>query len=209
MDIGSNIKKYRKAKKMTQVELASRINKSESMIRKYESNSVVPNIDVLKSIADALETSFNDFLDNESYSEKTNQKYYSELDDKKLIELFEVVGLKEREYLKLSKEEKKDFIESASEINPLDLKMKNYIENFDKIKKQQLLEFYNEIKEYYNEKIMLFINGHYNELCNDRKRLIKLATLQEKRIEQLEQNIDEYDKIYKDFLNKTKDTYQI
>ena len=57
MKIGENIKKYRKQKKLTQPELGTLINKSESSIRKYESDDVIPSIEVLQSIAKALHIS--------------------------------------------------------------------------------------------------------------------------------------------------------
>lgn len=60
MSIADNIKKYRKIKRLTQVQLAERINKSESSIRKYEGNTVTPDIPTLEDIAEALECSLFD-----------------------------------------------------------------------------------------------------------------------------------------------------
>ena len=54
MIIGDNIKKHRKLKGLTQVQLAKVINKSESTIQKYESNSVTPDLAVLNDISEAL-----------------------------------------------------------------------------------------------------------------------------------------------------------
>lgn len=56
MNIGENIKKYRKQKKMTQPELAAMIGKSESSIRKYENGSVTPDIETIQNIANSLNT---------------------------------------------------------------------------------------------------------------------------------------------------------
>lgn len=55
MNIGKNIKKYRKEKGMTQKELAEKINKSTITIRKYEANDTTPPIDVLGQIATILQ----------------------------------------------------------------------------------------------------------------------------------------------------------
>ncbi len=60
MNIGENIKKYRKLKGLTQVQLAKEINKSESTIQKYESNSVTPDFSILNDIAAALECTVYD-----------------------------------------------------------------------------------------------------------------------------------------------------
>lgn len=49
--IGESIKAYRKNAKMTQVELAERIDKTESSIRKYEKGIIQPPIDVIERIA--------------------------------------------------------------------------------------------------------------------------------------------------------------
>lgn len=62
MKIGQNIKKYRKEKKLTQPELGSLIGKSESSIRKYESENVIPSIDILKSISEALDVPISHIL---------------------------------------------------------------------------------------------------------------------------------------------------
>lgn len=60
--IGENIKRYRKAKHMKQQDLADKINKSVSSVKKYEIGLVqIPN-NVLEEIATALDVSFIDLL---------------------------------------------------------------------------------------------------------------------------------------------------
>lgn len=54
MTIGDNIKKYRKINKITQTELATKLNKSLRTIQKYESDDVTPSIQTLKSITEIL-----------------------------------------------------------------------------------------------------------------------------------------------------------
>ncbi|WP_122639033.1 helix-turn-helix domain-containing protein [Romboutsia sp. Marseille-P6047] len=61
MNIGENIKKYRKEKCLTQTELAKKVNKSKSTIQKYEANDAMPPIDVLGDIATTLQIPI-DFL---------------------------------------------------------------------------------------------------------------------------------------------------
>lgn len=64
--IGSQIRKYRKRENMTQKELAQRIGKTESSIRKYEKGLVdIPNV-VLEKIANVLCTSVVSLLDSNS-----------------------------------------------------------------------------------------------------------------------------------------------
>lgn len=62
MDLGSNIKKNRKLKDLTQKELANLVGVTASTITKYENNSLEPNIDTIGKIATALNTSVNDLL---------------------------------------------------------------------------------------------------------------------------------------------------
>ena len=52
-EIGKKIKQYRKGK-MTQQELAEKIGKTESSIRKYEKGLVTIPLDVLEQIASSL-----------------------------------------------------------------------------------------------------------------------------------------------------------
>lgn len=68
MTIGDNIKKYRKLARITQVELAQKINKSESTIRKYEANNVKPDFSVLDDIANVLGCTLIDLVNTTDMS---------------------------------------------------------------------------------------------------------------------------------------------
>lgn len=72
MSVGENIKKYRNKKGFTQPKLGKIINKSESSIRKYESNDVIPSIEILKEIAKALEVDLTLLLGNDIKEATTN-----------------------------------------------------------------------------------------------------------------------------------------
>lgn len=72
MNIGENIKAYRKEKKLTQTALASLISKSESTIQKYESGAVVPDINTLIKIASALGVELSLLLQGSSYTNLTS-----------------------------------------------------------------------------------------------------------------------------------------
>ena len=56
MELGNNIKKFRKTKGLTQKELANLIGLTASTITKYENNSLEPNMNTLQNIANALDT---------------------------------------------------------------------------------------------------------------------------------------------------------
>jgi transcriptional regulator with XRE-family HTH domain len=64
MNIGENIKKYRKEKKLTQKELADKSKVSEISIRKYESGDRNPKIEAVTKIATALEVAAYELHDN-------------------------------------------------------------------------------------------------------------------------------------------------
>lgn len=82
--IGENIRKIRKAKKMTMKELGEKIGVSEQAIGNYERGDREPTIDVLIKISDALEVSLFDILGDKidkkqvallvNYLNKTNEE---------------------------------------------------------------------------------------------------------------------------------------
>ena len=68
MNIGETIKKERKKKKLTQKELAIKIDKSIRMIQKYENGEVVPSFKILKQIGNVLNLPVEAFLSSEAIS---------------------------------------------------------------------------------------------------------------------------------------------
>ncbi|MCC8077602.1 MAG: helix-turn-helix domain-containing protein [Oscillospiraceae bacterium] len=68
-EIGRKIKQYRKGK-MTQQELAEKISKTESSIRKYEKGLVTIPLDVLEKIASTLEVTPFDLMGFEYWDQK-------------------------------------------------------------------------------------------------------------------------------------------
>lgn len=79
MNIGEIIKNERKKKKLTQKELAEKINKSERMVQKYENGEVTPSIEVLNKIGATLGVFIFNFNDQTDHEEPPNpQSYYLE-----------------------------------------------------------------------------------------------------------------------------------
>lgn len=62
MIIADNLVKYRKAAKLTQLELAERLLYSDKNISKWERGESVPDVLILKQIADIFGVTVNDFL---------------------------------------------------------------------------------------------------------------------------------------------------
>ncbi|WP_066675874.1 helix-turn-helix domain-containing protein [Clostridium septicum] len=59
MDIGENLKKIRKDKKMTQEDFGKLVGLSANTVQRYESGKRQPNIETIKKIADSLEVPIN------------------------------------------------------------------------------------------------------------------------------------------------------
>ncbi len=68
--IANNITKLRKEKKLTQAEFAHKINYSDKAISKWERAESIPDIIILKQIADLFGVTVDYFLNEHSESEK-------------------------------------------------------------------------------------------------------------------------------------------
>lgn len=66
MDIGENLKKIRKDKKMTQEDFGKLVGLSSNTVQRYESGKRQPNVEIIKKIADALEVPISLILFNEN-----------------------------------------------------------------------------------------------------------------------------------------------
>lgn len=87
--VGNQIKLYRKNKKMTQEQLALRINKSKATLSKYESGVIVVDVETLHDIAQALQISAGNLLGGAApvpkysgNSERLSSLYVYFLDDR-------------------------------------------------------------------------------------------------------------------------------
>ena len=92
--IGELIKKYRKERGMTQLELSQASGVNFSLLRNYEIGNRKPKIEQLKKIANALDVSLIEFLDIEIES------------DNDALALIKI--LTEKAYLNLSGEKDKE-----------------------------------------------------------------------------------------------------
>lgn len=73
--ITKNLVKYRKANKLTQIELAEKLQYSDKNISKWERGEALPDLVVLKQIADIYGISIEDLMtDSEQISEKPKEE---------------------------------------------------------------------------------------------------------------------------------------
>ncbi|RTE09310.1 helix-turn-helix domain-containing protein [Paenibacillus whitsoniae] len=66
MSIGANIKRFRKERKLTQVELAEKSSLSRSYLADIEGDRYNPSVETLKSIAEALNIPTHHLLDEDN-----------------------------------------------------------------------------------------------------------------------------------------------
>lgn len=92
MNIGENIRKFRKSKKMTLKELGTKVGLSEQAIGQYERGERQPTILILSKISSELNVNLYD-ITGESPAVNT---YYNEV-AKELLEEFERNGIKKED----------------------------------------------------------------------------------------------------------------
>lgn len=73
-NIGNKIKMYRKAKNMTLLSLANKINKSKSSVSKYENGEIVLDVTTLSDISSALNVPIRLFFDVEKENDTPSYK---------------------------------------------------------------------------------------------------------------------------------------
>lgn len=80
MTIGQNIRKYRKSLKMTQEELAKKMNVIQPNVHRWEKDLVTPSVETIKKIAKILNVSVDGLL----FTEEERRKL--RVTDKELLE---------------------------------------------------------------------------------------------------------------------------
>lgn len=128
--IGQNIKQYRKGK-MTQQELADKIGKTESSIRKYEKGIVTIPLNVLEQIASALDVSVSDLMVLDLVKIDTTQKIHETTSFKNYLDIlgYEIheSPYNDKWEIAIKKSGKKIYISSA-EMNILESTTKENID---------------------------------------------------------------------------------
>jgi len=72
--VAKNLIAYRKDKKLTQAELAEKISYSDKSISKWERGECIPDLAILKQLADFYGITINDFLNESDEIKHTKQK---------------------------------------------------------------------------------------------------------------------------------------
>lgn len=130
MNIGENIKKYRKEKGLTQKELADKIGKGFSTVQKYELNISHPPIDVLNRIADTLDINVSKlfYIENTLNQSAEILSNFNPNDPSTFTEVsFEDEAIRQEMYLK---ELREDTINKYDSLDPFGQKSANKYINF-------------------------------------------------------------------------------
>lgn len=70
--LGNRLKKLRLEKKLTQLQIAQKVNISEARYNLYENNKRQPDYELLKSLAEVLETTTDYLLGNDNTTKTIN-----------------------------------------------------------------------------------------------------------------------------------------
>lgn len=95
--IGTFISKKRKEKKLTQSELANKLNITDRAISKWENGVCLPDASIMHELCDILEITINDLFSGEIVDMKDNEKKLEE----NLLEITKLKEEKDRQLLNL------------------------------------------------------------------------------------------------------------
>ena len=105
MDFGNRLKTLRTQKRLKTLELAEKINISESTYRRYERNEIAPDLNIITKIAEIAEIAVSDLLsddkiifNNQQSGGTSNNALIMNQHSEKVIEQFEI-RIKEKDEL--------------------------------------------------------------------------------------------------------------
>ncbi|WP_294288918.1 helix-turn-helix domain-containing protein [uncultured Chryseobacterium sp.] len=75
MSLGTKVRQFREAKRLSQDDLALRLDVTQSTISNIESDKSIPNSILLNKIAQELEVDINDLLNDSSNNIMTNNEF--------------------------------------------------------------------------------------------------------------------------------------
>ncbi len=130
MNIGDNIKFFRKQKGLTQKQLAEKIGSTDSAVTRYESNAREPNIETITKIAEALECTVNDLLGLNLTDNKEVREFLYDANQNRLINILKIYGYKvfeEENNFRIVKDTN-DKVLSEEQFNNLELFINEYID---------------------------------------------------------------------------------
>ena len=89
--IGNNIKELRKINKMTQSDLAEKLNYSNKAVSRWESGEVIPDVQTLNNICEIFEVPIESIFKEQLPTEKVKKEYKFRMGNKMAISLLAVM----------------------------------------------------------------------------------------------------------------------
>lgn len=91
--VGNNIKELRKIHKMTQADLAEKLNYSNKAVSRWESGEVIPDVVTLNNICEVFEIPISKIFEENIQLEKVKKEYKFRMGNKMAISLLAVLGV--------------------------------------------------------------------------------------------------------------------
>lgn len=89
--IGNNIKELRKINKMTQNDLAEKLNYSNKAVSRWESGEVIPDVQTINNICEVFEIPIENIFKEQLPTEKVKKEYKFRMGNKMAITLLSVL----------------------------------------------------------------------------------------------------------------------
>jgi Predicted transcriptional regulator with C-terminal CBS domains len=150
MSTGENIRKIRKEKGLTQKELGSLSNIADTTIRRYELGLLNPKIETIRKIADALDVSIGELVDDwtsfpleeiqNDFINDLEKSYYKELDKRDITLMYELIGM-------IFKQEGK-YPVNLNDANGLDIFMNRDLTEYKNLSNEELKQIEKDLLTY-------------------------------------------------------------
>lgn len=175
--IGDNIKRYRRKNKMTQTELANRLDKSLRTIQKYESNQIKPPTKVIREIADIFYIDMNKLINIEDdIYEDLMYEYVNQRLSKMSID--DIITLKNQQLYE-NELENKEYLHDKLEPKQLELLYISKIKDLENIikSKDSEIKAYETINNRQGQIVELLLNGENIDDIIDKRVEQRLSLL--------------------------------
>lgn len=169
MNIGDKLKSLRQSKKITQIELAKLLNKSVSTIQKYESNKVIPSINILQEISQKLDIDIDYFINYDNYQNFKSNK----------ADFLQTISIDMNTFDKLPVSSQEEIFMKYSDVPLQFLKLYKFLNKLnDEELKKEYMALHKEITNHY-----IAISKEYTEKNNKLfKTTIKKLEIQQEAI---------------------------
>lgn len=186
MIIGKNIHELRKKKKLSQEQIAEKINVTRQTVSNWETGQTVPDLYQAKELAKVLEISIDELFENIDDREDNSNIQNNEYDNKTMFNasiIWNEIKLNLLEY-DISKVSYQIWFEPIIDAQLIDNKFIIYTNELVAVK---------HINEHYQEKLLKLIQTHYSK--DIKEVIVKLYNEKEKNIT-IEEMIEELEIYY-------------